>query len=208
MRFGRPCHRQIEKELGIPPAASAPDGHSYAQRRRSARVKLQSKDRRVGSAREAEADRRLVSGMAQASRSSTSTAKSSIPRQAGGGRGPTTTGLRTRRSRCSSLKASTDRRSPSTTTTPCTPCSPDSWIRSAATFPARPRGMSKTRSTIASSRCGRPAPRAIRIPSTTSRRTTCARFGSRTTPSAASTSATRCLRAAKVSTEAIRQSRG
>ena len=85
------------------------------------------------------------------------------------------------------------------------PSSPANWIRSAPTSPVRSRGMSRIRSTIASSRCGRPAPPAIRIPSTISRPTTCARFGSRTTRRAASISATRCRLAARVSIEAIQQ---
>ena len=46
-------------------------------------------------------------------------------------------------------------------------------------------------------RCGRAARRATRIRSTSSRRTTCAKSASRTMPSAASTSATRCLPAAR-----------
>ena len=49
---------QIEKELGDSAGTGAPDGHSHAQRRRTARIELQPKDRRGGSAREAEADAR------------------------------------------------------------------------------------------------------------------------------------------------------
>ena len=86
---------------------------------------------------------------------------------------------------------------------------PGSSIRSAATSPARPRATSKTRSTTTSSPLWSSwRRRAIRIRSTTSRRTTCATSASRTTPSAASTSATRCRPAAKVSTGTIRPSRG
>ena len=63
--------------------------------------------------------------------------------------------------------------------------------------PGQRRSTSKTRSTTRSSHCGRAALLAIRILSIFSRPTTCARSGSKTTPSAVRTSATRCLPAAR-----------
>ena len=90
-------------------------------------------------------------------------------------------------------------RSPSITTTPATR---SRWVRSiwsAETSPARPQSTSRSRSAATPSHCGLRARKAIRIPSSSSRPMTFATFASRITPRRARTSATRCLRAARVS---------
>ena len=75
------------------------DRDAHAQRAGAARPGLHTEDRRVRPARQAAADaraRRIRHGRLL---SSTSTATSSTPKRGDGGRGPTTTGRRTRRSR-------------------------------------------------------------------------------------------------------------
>ena len=198
---------QIEKELGIPPAAGPPDGHSHAQRRRTARVKLQSKDRGVGSAREAEADARSY--------------------RVWHGRLVHQRQPSNRRSEDGAVVGGANYDGPSDKTVAVLKFegldgSPIAVYYNYAVHAVLAGQLDQISGDIpgAASRyvedsfddrivaLWSSAPPAIRIPSTTSRRTTCATFGSRTTRSAASTSATRCRRVAKVSTEAIRQLRG
>ena len=204
----RRCRRSARRDLaGRDSAARArarhpdrqrpADGDAHAQRSPPGRRPVHGQDRGVGSACEGAPRATLASATAPASRTSTSTATSSIRRRGVGGRGRTTRGLRTRPwpSSRSRIARRADRRLLQLRDARGDGRAARHGQRRCARHRVEVhRGLVRRqrRGALVERRGRRPEPDLFPADLRS-----CAKSASRTTPSAASTSATRCRRVAK-----------